>query len=93
MRQWDVVIEGEGAAVTDAWGQLLTSALLPYIGVVRVEECWVAAQLTVPAPEAHAVADQMLKIWYDMRPRARLTALLVRQVYVMPVPGPAQRRA
>jgi hypothetical protein len=84
MREWEIVIAGDGPHVDATWAAILESALMPYGGVVTLIDDQVRAELTVMTAEGRSAAHLALEIWSAMQPRARLTSLVVTQVQALP---------
>jgi hypothetical protein len=91
MREWDVVIEGDGPLLDDCWAAMLASVLVPYDGVVTVQDHRATAALTIRADDASRVARLVLSLWWAVRPSVRFTSLRIGQLHGRSVPAGVQR--
>lgn len=92
MREWELVIVGDGPMVDQAWAAELAHMLVPYDGVVTVHDGRVQANLSMRAEAASKAARVALELWCAMVPRAHLLSLVVRQVYTPLVPPRARNQ-
>ena len=92
MREWELVIVGDGPMVDQAWAAELAHMLVPYDGVVTVHDGRVQANLSMRAEAASKAAHVALELWCAMVPRGHLLSLVVRQIYTPLVPPRAQKR-